>query len=50
MTAQANNTSDQQQKIKKELEYYKGIIQKMPKSSPFSINAHLRLGKLYFLK
>lgn len=33
--------------LRKQIEYYKTIIGKMPSSSPFSINAHLKLGKLY---
>jgi CRP-like cAMP-binding protein len=31
----------------REIEYYKHVIKKMPPFTSFSINAHLRLGKLY---
>ncbi len=30
-----------------EIEYYQRIIQKFPPTTPFSINAHIKLGKLY---
>lgn len=30
-----------------EIAYYQRIIQKMPENTPFRINAHIRLGKLY---
>ena len=33
--------------VQKEIGYYRSIIQKLPRSSPFCINAHLKLGKLY---
>ncbi|MCP4399655.1 MAG: cyclic nucleotide-binding domain-containing protein [bacterium] len=35
------------EKIQKEIAYYQSIIEKLPHSSPFCINAHLKLGKLY---
>ena len=35
------------EKIQKEIVYYQSIIQKLPQSSSFCINAHLKLGKLY---
>lgn len=37
----------QPEQVKKTLAYYHDLVAKMPKASPFSINAHLKLGKLY---
>ena len=34
-------------KKKQEISYYKRIIEKLPGSSPFSLNSHLKLGELY---
>ncbi|PIE34841.1 hypothetical protein CSA56_06570 [candidate division KSB3 bacterium] len=47
MAKHSDETVQQQQAIQKEVDYYKGIIAKMPQSSTFSINAHIKLGKLY---
>ena len=35
------------EQVSKAIAYYQDMIAKMPKASPFSINAHLKLGKLY---
>ncbi len=48
MTENMTATPNQSRELRNEIEYYRGIIAKMPPSSPFSINAHIKLGKLYW--
>ncbi|MBD3308017.1 cyclic nucleotide-binding domain-containing protein [candidate division KSB3 bacterium] len=49
MTAQAYTPLSPAQKAEKaqEIEYYQRIIKKMPGFTPFSVNAHLKIGQLY---
>ena len=43
----SQQTSAAVEQIKKTITYYKNLIASTPKASPLSINAHLKLGKLY---
>ncbi len=45
--ASTQETADPVEQIKKTITYYKNLIANTPKASPLSINAHLKLGKLY---
>lgn len=48
MTYQNHTISPEERALKQqEIEYYQHIIQKFPPVTPFSINAHIKLGRLY---
>ena len=47
LSVSPQETSATVEQIKKTITYYKNVIANTPKASPLSINAHLKLGKLY---